>query len=138
MPAKVVGCLMKVAAVVFTSIAAPILVDIVVKSVKVEANPSAAPRPEPSPNFTIPAVKIASKTSFASPGPEAADIIQVIAHGTGKTPAEALQDALRTALRQALALPGERLKFLSSELVSILAPLVRAFLAEAPAAAAAA
>src|SRR5262245_4224273 len=75
----------KFASVIFTTIVAPITVSLAVKNL----NPDGEPRQERSEPLRV------SPTSPAVPD-------RVLAEGVGLTPEEALQHALRTALRNTL------------------------------------
>ncbi len=92
MTAKLGGYLSKFFAVVFTTILAPVLVDLVVRDIhgaghKPDATPPAVAQPAPAP---------------PSPSPSA-EVVHIIVQGMGRTRAEALQNAFRTALLQAIA-----------------------------------
>lgn len=75
----------KSAAVLFTSVVAPVFVNLVVRS-----TPEAVNSP------SVPAVAF-------SPVARPAQTVRILASGLGRTPDAALQDAVHTALRQALA-----------------------------------
>ena len=107
MARKTSGGFGKVVAVVFTSVVAPVLVHVAVRdsngdeappsrsaAARVSEDPSAGPRPPVVP------------TGFASQSPASAPpvvTLQVIVQGAGKTPEEALRQALHTALDRAAA-----------------------------------
>ncbi len=98
MIAKIQGCFGKFLAVVFTSIIAPVVVDMAVRDIHGEGTkPAAEARPsslkEETPRSPSPS------SAPLSPG----EVVCVIAQGTGWTSEEAIRDALRTALLQALA-----------------------------------
>lgn len=91
MTAKLGGYLSKFFAVVFTTILAPVLVDLVVRDIHGAGHkPDAAP---PS---------ISQKEPPPPPSPSA-EVVHIIVQGMGRTRAEALQNAFRTALLQAIA-----------------------------------
>jgi len=122
MVTKVVGCAVKVIAVVFTTVMAPVLVSLTVRDLQRE---DARPCPEvrkPLPKKEAP--RLASDSRPAQPpspqvvqahrpqcqpgakpasSPQPLETIQIIVQGVGRTPGEASQDALRTAVGQALA-----------------------------------
>jgi len=97
--ARSVGVLAKVVAVVFTSVVAPVVVNVATRDLTGNEPPAAhevrtsLPRDERTP----PAPPV------PAPPPAPAEVTEVIAHGAGGTPDEAVQDALRTALARAVA-----------------------------------
>jgi hypothetical protein len=110
MASKLGGYLSKVLAVVFTSILAPVFVDLVVRDIHGEGNkPDAAPpsvqAEAPRPAAEVhPTVTVSRKEALPSPSPApGVEVVHVIAEGMGRTPGEALQNAFRTALLQAIA-----------------------------------
>jgi hypothetical protein len=114
MAAKLGGYLSKFLAVVFTSILAPVFVDLVVHDIHGESNkPDAVPpsvkaeTPRP-PAEVNPTITVSRKEAPPSPSPSpGVEVVHIIAEGMGRTPREALQNAFRTALLQALADRGD-------------------------------
>lgn len=119
MAAKVGGYLGKFLAIVFTSIVAPVMVDLVVRDIHREPNkpntaqvssqedmsrpleeltPAIAPNWQQSQTFSCP---LPAETETPSPSPSA-EVVRVITQGVGRTPGEALQNAFRNALLQAI------------------------------------
>ncbi len=91
--ARIAGGFAKIAAVVFTSVVAPVLVDVAIREEKAALEAKGhtpAQREEP----------IRPQPIAMAPPP--VEVTEVIAHGCGATPEEALQDALRTALCRAI------------------------------------
>lgn len=87
MVAKLSGGLVKAVAVVFTSLVAPVLVNVAVREIRTD---------EPAPAVPLPSPPVAAASL---PG----EVTRVIAKGVGRTPEQAVEQALRTALREALA-----------------------------------
>ena len=116
MPAKVAGLLRKLIAVVFTTIVAPVLVTVIAGNWNDGAPQAdrgaqqATGQAQLRPSVILPAPLLAPSKSSAvlyqlhsRPAPQLPEIAQVIVHGTGLTPQDALQNAFRTAIQEALA-----------------------------------
>lgn len=96
MPAQKSGLV----ATVFTTLVAPILVSLVVRDLTREDTQNHQAGQEHS-QQNAPQRPYGPEARAAAPSPaaEKPEIVQAVGHGTGRTPEEALQDALRTALR---------------------------------------
>jgi hypothetical protein len=101
MAVRTVRLLAKLSAALFTSVVAPILVNVAVRDLNAEGpeaqsagQASAQPRATSGTPMT---------SAAATPLPLPAETAQVLARGEGKSQAEALSDALHNALRLALA-----------------------------------
>jgi len=99
----------KLLAVIFTGIVAPLLVDITTKIFRADdATPSRRKTPSQAKEHSY---QDRRQTNGDGPGAataipvrnEPTEITQVIAQGVGKTPQDALRDAVRVALAQAIA-----------------------------------
>jgi hypothetical protein len=100
MAAKVGGFMGKVLAVVFTSIVAPVVVDLAVRDIHGEGD---SPARSSSFQEEMPRPNMPAAPPITSSTPQSGEIACVIAQGVGRTPEEAHQDALRAALRRAIA-----------------------------------
>jgi hypothetical protein len=110
MAAKLGGYLSKFLAVVFTSILAPVFVDLVVRDIHGESHkpddaPSSVKAETPRSTTEVnPTITVCRKEALPSPSPTPrVEVVRVIAEGMGRTPSEALQNAFRTALFQVIA-----------------------------------
>ena len=115
MAAKVAGSGSRLFAVLFTGIVAPVVVEITVKALNEEGTPPVQrqsssqeeERPRRDARNSVQSPPVRTDNVVWAPKErmpeEPAEITQVIVKGVGKTPQEALHDALRTALSQALA-----------------------------------
>src|ERR1700738_682816 len=114
MAAKLTGYFVKVVCVVFTTIVAPIFVNVAVKDIKMETylprhkeppSPWKVEEVAPRHSATVMAHQgnalLTSAVSSTKVEPAAA--LEVIVEGTGKTPQAALQDAFRIAISRAVA-----------------------------------
>jgi hypothetical protein len=97
MAAKVGGYMGKLLAVVFTSVVAPVLVDVAVHDLHGEPDRPTAPA---APSAVWQAPQAVSPADTAARPDEVAC---VVAQGVGPTPEEALRNALRAALWRAVA-----------------------------------
>lgn len=117
MAAKVGGYFGKLLAVVFTSVVAPVMVDLAVRDIHGDKDkpvlaaqavvskegarrpsvPSSPPTPSPPTEWQAPQLSPPISTARAD------EIACVIAQGVGRTPNEAIRDALRAALLRAVA-----------------------------------
>ncbi|HWG42818.1 MAG TPA: hypothetical protein VN688_08545 [Gemmataceae bacterium] len=121
MAAKVGGFMAKVVAVVFTSIVAPVLVNVAVQDIhgeddKLDSSVQSSSFQDETPRSYVPAIpaipsstigwqapQLLTPTTPTTPStPRSIEITSVIAHGVGRTPEEALQAAFRAALRRAI------------------------------------
>jgi hypothetical protein len=99
---NIISSFAKVSAVIFSGVVAPIVVDVTLRDIRGEAAAAGKER-APSHRTVSPGGR---DTPVPPPAPAAQkmlEVTEVIAQGVGATPTEALQDALRTALHQALA-----------------------------------
>jgi hypothetical protein len=94
--AKLANSFGKLVAVLFTSVVAPILVNVVVKDLNGE---EVTPRAETAAVENV-VVRPAPLPAVTEPAPAS---LQVIVEGVGKNPDDAFRDALRTALSRASA-----------------------------------
>jgi hypothetical protein len=116
MASKITGCVLKIGAVLFTSLVAPVLVNMTVMDIKTDlfafqhkeqpcfGNGSAPP--DNSGRAMIPHAKAAQSPPNAEvkrTKPQTVEVTQIIVQGTGKSPKEAQQDALRNGLARAIA-----------------------------------
>lgn len=94
----------KLIAALFTSIVAPVLVSLVVRNTpEAVSSPIRNERTVSGPLQTSSPVYPAVSSFVLSSTAQPMQIVRVIARGAGLTPDAALQDAVHTALRQALA-----------------------------------
>lgn len=118
MATKLTGWCGKFLAVIFTSIVAPVLVNLAVrdtsdKATKPTRDEQAALRQLEAPQSTYPSDPSHTLSPNGRPLPPCQDAlatasrptrtVRIIVHGVGRTPEAALQDALHVALRQTLA-----------------------------------
>jgi hypothetical protein len=115
MTAKIGTFIAKVLAVVFTSIVAPVVVDLAVRDIhgagdKPESAARASSAKEEKPRPIAPVTtgwQAPQSSTQADPislsTPQTGEVASVIVRGVGRTPETALHDALRAALRQAVA-----------------------------------
>jgi hypothetical protein len=111
MATKLFGRCVKVVAVIFTSLVAPLLVNIAVMHLKAEGGtPPASERTmaQKERNEHISGSSNAGEVlsishAMQAPTSELSEMIRVIVKGSGRTPEEALQDGLRTSLSRAIA-----------------------------------
>lgn len=113
---KAAGFLLKIIAVLFTSLVAPVLVHVIVQNGTTPASKpcfcdqKAAKQEEVAQSSHSCAVPLAptnpvEQASLASPPPMqlTPEITRIVVQGVGRTPADASQNALRTAVQTALA-----------------------------------
>jgi len=102
MAAKASGLLTKAVAVILTGVVVPVLVDLAQKNIIDPDARAERGRGEHAPSPGGEAARPAWRP-VPTQAPRPAEVTRVIARGVGSTPEEALQDALRAALRQAVA-----------------------------------
>ncbi|HWY85563.1 MAG TPA: hypothetical protein VNX28_02505 [Gemmataceae bacterium] len=116
MAGKITGCVLKIVAVLFTSLVAPVLVNMTVMDIKADLSAfqhkeqpciggGSAPA-DSSGRAMIPHAEAAQSPPNAEvkrTKPQTVEVTQIIVQGTGKTPKEAIQDALRNGLARAIA-----------------------------------
>jgi hypothetical protein len=116
MASRIAGCVLKIGAVLFTSLVAPVLVNMTVMDIKTDlfafqykdqpcVGDESAPA-DSSGRAIIPRGEAAQSPPIAEvkrTKPQTVEVTQIIVQGTGKTPKEALQDALRNGLARAVA-----------------------------------
>jgi hypothetical protein len=116
MASKITGCVLKIGAVLFTSLVAPVLVNMTVMDInpehsafqhKVQMYSGGGSEPaDASGRAMIPHAEVGQSPPNAEvkgTKPQTVEVTQIIVQGTGKTPKEALQDALRNGLARAIA-----------------------------------
>jgi hypothetical protein len=105
MPAKTNDGLAKVIAVIFTSLIAPILVNVVVADLKGDVSPHATAQVPSQSLPTKPPVAEPDQASDSAgfPTGSAKEVVRIVVRSDGTTREEALQNALHAALCQALA-----------------------------------
>jgi hypothetical protein len=106
------SCFAKIAAVVFSGVVAPVLVDVTLREIRSVDARARGNRQESAPRAVAPdSVGFTARVGpnrtvvvpAARPATNNVEVTEVIAHGVGPTPNEALRDALRTALHHAVA-----------------------------------
>jgi hypothetical protein len=102
MAAKGSGPLTKAVAAILTGVVVPVLVDLAQKNIIDPDARAERGRGEHAPSPGGEAARPAWRP-VPTKAPRPAEVTHVIARGVGSTPEEAIQDALRAALRQAVA-----------------------------------